>query len=536
MSGRRAARPSGYAALAELAEGLLALRENPRPWIEANLWIRDKQRRVVPFLLNEVQRDYHAHATAWDLVLKARQQGFTTLICGRFFADCLLRRNTTSVIVAHDYDSAERIFRIVQLFWERLPQGERRRVGEPKLSNRREFLWPKLNSHFYVGSAQKVSSGRGMTIHNLHCSEFAFWPRPEESLVALTQAVPANGRVVIESTPNGIGNHFHKLWRETEDGKTRFAGHYYVWFESSEYAAHVDEAEAQEIRASLAPDEQDLVQRYKLTPAQIKWRRLKKRDLGELFKQEYAEDDVNCFLASTRACFDQGALGRMAARIAAELAPESVAAIPTRDGRMLPVAPARLLVWKQPQEGRLYVVGGDVGEGLAGGDASCAIVLDRQSGEQVAELHGRVAPDRFGYLLDALGRWYNAAMLAVERNNHGHSTLNTLRNVCRYPRLYFHIRYDARAGVVAIPILGWPTDQQTKPILVDDLAAAISEEAVLLRSSDVVDECMTFVTTDSGAQQAQQGAHDDRVMALGIAWQVRKRPQSRGSTQRPEGW
>jgi hypothetical protein len=46
---------------------------------------------------------------------------------------------------------------------------------------------------------------------------------------------------------------------------------------------------------------------------------------------------------------------------------------------------------------------------------------------------------------------------------------------------------------------------------------------------------MTFVTTESGSQEAEQGKHDDRVVALGIAWQARKRPVARGTTQRPEG-
>jgi len=224
-------------------EALLETRRNPRPWIETNLWIRDKQRRVIPFVLNEVQVDYHAHATQWDVILKARQQGFTTFICGRFFADTLLRPNTASVIVAHDTDSSEKIFRIVQLFWERLPEEERRKVGPPRFSNRREFLWPKINSQFYVGTAGALTFGRGQTINNLHCSEFAFWPKPEEALIALTEAVPADGRIVIESTANGIGSYFHDLWTAAKAGSNRFSPHYYVWFESWEYRFPVNQDE-----------------------------------------------------------------------------------------------------------------------------------------------------------------------------------------------------------------------------------------------------------------------------------------------------
>jgi len=223
------------------------------------------------------------------------------------------------------------------------------------------------------------------------------------------------------------------------------------------------------------------------------------------------------------------------ARIAAEAAPESVTVLPDESsGSPISVAPARLFVWKRPDPDRAYAIGADVGEGLAGGDASCACVLDRETGEQVAELHGRIPPDRFGHLLDALGRYYGLAMLAVERNNHGHSTLNTLRHACRYPRLYYHVRYD-RTGNSA-PMLGWPTDQATKPILVDDLAAAIAGGHLIVHSSGLVDEGFTFVTTDSGSQEAQEGKHDDRVIAAGIAWQARKRGVSRGTSERPAGW
>ncbi len=482
---------------------------------------------MVPFAFNAAQVDYYEHRTRRDAILKPRQLGFSTEICGLFFADTLLRPNTTSVIVAHDTDSSEKIFRIVQLFWERLPEEERRRVGLPRFSNRREFLWPSINSHFFVGTAGSLTFGRGQTINNLHCSEFAFWPKPQEALTALTEAVPTDGRIVIESTANGMGNYFHDLWVEAKAGGNDFATSFYVWWEDPSYRLPGPPL------TDLTAEEQRLRETWGLDDDQIRWRRDKQRQLRERFLQEYPESDVTCFLASGRCCFDTDVLVAIQARISAEPAPELLAVVPQGESSRS-VAPARLLIWKQPQADRLYVIGADVGEGLADGDASCACVLDRDTGEQVAELHGRVPPDRFGHLLDALGRYYHLATLAVERNNHGHSTLNTLRNVCRYPRLYYHVRYDQMGK--ATPVLGWPTDQATKPILVDDLAAAIAEGQLLVHSSGLVDECFTFVTTDSGAQGAQEGKHDDRVLAAGIAWQARKRGVSRGTSQRPAGW
>ena len=126
----------------------------------------------------------------------------------------------------------------------------------------------------------------------------------------------------------------------------------------------------------------------------------------------------------------------------------------------------------------------------------------------------------------------------------GRLTLNILLSFAQFEREIIGERIRDKVAATKrkgkycgdMPVLGWPTDQSTKPILVDDLAAAISEGSVIIHSPGLVDECLTFVTTESGSQQAQEGKYDDRVMALGIAWQARKRGAARGTTQRPEGW
>jgi hypothetical protein len=502
---------------ARRAQAILALRADPRPWIEQNLCIRTKDQQLLPLALNAVQADYYHRRGSRDLILKPRQLGFTTLVCALFFGDAVLHPNTVSAIVAHDADSSRRIFAIVRLYWERLPQAEKHRIGKPQILNRQEMYWPKLNSRFYVGTAGAFTFGRGQTITNLHCSEFAFWPRPAEALVALTEAVPSQGRIVIESTAHGMGNALHDLWVAAKAGENGYTSHFYRWWQDPNY-----QLEDPDPLGVLAEDEQQLRESYGLSEEQIRWRRAKRRELGDSFAQEYPEDDVTCFLASGRCCFDVTALMAAQQRIAGEPEPELLAQLQDEAGNAVPVSPARLSIWRHPEPDHTYVIGADVGEGLAHGDASAACVIDRESGEQVAELHGRVSPERFARLLDALGRHYHQAELAVERNNHGHSVLNTLFHATSYPDLYYHTDYD-QAGQHRRE-LGWPTDQKTKPIMVDDFTAAVAGGHLLIHSSGLVDECFSFVVTDTGSQEAQPGKHDDRVVAAGIAWQVRKRP------------
>jgi len=506
-----------YLALAARARELLEQRNDPRSWIEANLWLRSKEQRMVPFRLWPVQAHWYERRTRWDMILKARQLGFTSLICALYFADTVLRPNTASVMVAHDLDSAERIFQIVRLFWERLPEEERQRIGEPRYLNRRELYWPSLDSRFWVGTAGSVASGRGHTVNNLHCSEVAYWPHPEKTLAGLTEAVPMSGRVVIESTANGVGNYFHDIWLAAKQGQNSFRPCFYEWWWDRGYRLEGPPL------GELTEEEQQLKQAHGLDDDQLRWRREKMRQLRDSYPAEYPENDTHCFLASGRCCFEISALLTARARIAGEPKPETVLHLSDREGHSLSLSPARLLIWRPPEQGRKYVVGADVGEGLTHGDPSAACVLDRKSGEQVAELHGRIAPGRFAQLLAGLGQLYRGAEIAVESNGHGYATLDTLHNTLEYAPLFRYRRYD-QSGETG-ETLGWPTNARTKPLMLDELAEAVAEGHLLIHSEGLIDECLTFITTDSGSREAQPGKHDDRVIAAAIAWQVRKQPE-----------
>ncbi len=256
---------------------------------------------------------------------------------------------------------------------------------------------------------------------------------------------------------------------------------------------------------------------------QLRWCRGKMRELRDRFPQEYPEDDVTCFLASGRCRFSSTILAQIHGRIAGEPEPACATTMHLPDGEVLTLGPARLLIWKEPQAKHRYVIGADIGEGLAHGDPSAACVLEEESGEQVAELHGNIPPAQFARLLDGLGRYYHGALLGVERNNHGHSALNTLLNECHYSNLYRHMDYDDLRHKNRVP--GWPTDAKTKPVMVDDLDEAITEGHLRIHSTELVRECLTYVVTDTGATEAQPGHHDDRVVAAAIAWQMRKRPR-----------
>src|SRR5579863_9339488 len=170
--------------------------------IEGLLKVRTKTRGLIPLRPNRAQLEFSRNHTKRSIVLKARQLGITTYVAARFFIQTITQPGTVTVQVAHDQESAEEIFKIVHRFWENLPKGMQGGALLTSRANIRQIVFPRLDSEYRVATAADANAGRGMTIHNLHCSEVARWPRDvEETLASLRSAVPEDGEIVLESTP-----------------------------------------------------------------------------------------------------------------------------------------------------------------------------------------------------------------------------------------------------------------------------------------------------------------------------------------------
>ena len=145
--------------------------------IRKMLKIRIKKGGVRYLKLNRAQQEYSQRCSKRNIVLKARQVGMTTYIAARYFMQTITRPGTLTVQVAHSDESAQAIFKIVHRFWEKLPNARVHRGALVKSrSNVRQIVFPKLDSEYRVETADD-NAGRGMTIHNLHCSEVSRWPR-----------------------------------------------------------------------------------------------------------------------------------------------------------------------------------------------------------------------------------------------------------------------------------------------------------------------------------------------------------------------
>ena len=457
--------------------------------IEALLKVRSKTRSLIPLRANRAQREYARRCGKRNIVLKARQLGMTTYVAARFFVQTITRPGTVTVQVAHDQESAEQIFKIVHRFWENLPEAVRRGALVTSRANIRQLTFSRLDSEYRVATAADENAGRGMTIHNLHCSEVARWPGDAaEALTSLRAAVPENGEVVLESTPNGAGGLFYEEWQRAEENG--YIRHFFPWWFEDAYCLETVSGTA----LPLTPEEERLVENAGLSEGQVAWRRAQRAQLRRLAVQEYAEDAVSCFLASGECVFDLEAI---------EQALQSCGeAIESRDV-------GRLLVWFPPQPGKNYILGVDPAGGGSEGDYSCAMVIERQTGLLCAELHGHFPPAELARRLVELAGWFNDGLLVVERNNHGHGVLAHLQNAG-----YANIFYEKKQA-------GWLTSAVNRPAMIENFAAMLAVSPGLFRSFRLLNECRTFVRHADGGSGGASGSHDDCVMAMAIALAAR---------------
>jgi hypothetical protein len=459
---------------------------------ESLLKVRDREGVERCLRANAAQRAFERARGQQNIVLKARQMGMTTWVAGRFFLKTITARGVLTVQVAHTREAAEGIFRMVQRFWDCLPDYLREGPLLRSKANAGQMCFPVLDSEFRVVSAGDEGAGRGLTMQYLHCSEVSRWPGDAgATLAGLRAALAPGGEMVMESTPNGAYGCFYEEWGRA--ASSDLVQHFFPWWMEKAYIAAPAVGELRE-------DEQLLMMAHGLTAEQIGFRRGLEASYRGLRSQEFAEDAESCFKATGECCFEVEAAEKRLASVGEP--------IEVRRG-------GALQIWFPPVAGKDYLVAVDTAGGGADGDFAAVQVIEMSSGLQCAELQQRLGTLELARVSAALAREYGAssgggALIAVERNNHGAGVLAYLDSVERYARVY------EQAGVA-----GWLTTAGSKPGMVSRMGALLVESPWMFFSRRLLGECRTFVATEGGRTGAANGAHDDCLMAMAIGQAVR---------------
>lgn len=540
-----------------------------------NIRIQDKVGRAVNLQFNRIQRQLwrwfledltSGRPIRW-YIIKARQMGVSTWVLALFYWLCSLRANRNALIVAHDEASTTNFnSRIRSAHSESHPLLKSETVTDRrdlvhfgnKTSQRKKGTGAGLDSRLVFSTAQRGELGRSYNFHAVLLSEFAIWPELgidiEATLVALAQTIGEYpGTVIIlESTAKGA-NAAARIWG---DKTNEFRKIFIPWCGFDDYRKPLkpgeslgelcasDEAGGRDTRYGNEIEESRLIRDALLTwypdevlaggeewikaevDARLNWRRgtIDKKCLGDLtaFRREYPTCAAHAFASTSKNCFDVGSLELMRKHVEEEdikCRRFSYNHDPDVNDanvkfQLHPFGP--LYVYKLPEIGQNYVIGGDVAQGIPNsGDYSSLIVLAVPDLEEVASFNQIITPDQFAELAHYLGLIYNGALLGLENNERGGFTANTiLARQLHYPRLFY--RFDA-FDKKAAGQPGYVTTDTRKSVTVTELAKAIRDHEILLRTPQLLDQLAHYMLLNNGTMGAPPSWNDDLVSALLIA-------------------
>jgi hypothetical protein len=504
----------------QLSEILERLKD--KHWRMNNLYfIKDKRGQKVRFVYNYVQDEYQKNKHNRNIILKARQQGFTTYECINALDSCLFNSYFDAGIIAHTVDDAEKIFtNKVKFAYDNLPEIIRKalpartdRAGELRFSN---------------SSSINVSSGyRGGTLMKLHVSEFGkicvkYPEKAREIITGAFNAVPLDGDLTVESTAEGMNGAFYELCEKSQNltGQLTpldFKFHFFAWFQSAEYRL---DPQGIYIPDGIKAYFENLKENHgiELDDQQKAWYAKKYIEQDDDMKQEYPSYPEEAFRASGRPVFNLDKIGKEIKR--AKLKTSLKGIVSAKGFEEVPRGPVS--IFKRPVVGENYAIGADVAEGLEGGDFSTASVLNKNF-EQVAVYHGHIAPDLLGGLLVNLAKYYNDAVLAPEINNHGISVIDSIKRL-KYYHLY---RREVKEEISENKLdkVGWHTNVKTKMLMLDSLKETFRDDSITINDEATLREMMTLTLEDDGDVVLNS---KDRVVALAISIQAIK--QASGGT------
>jgi len=544
-------------------------KKSVRQFIENYLWIIDKKQNLVLLKLNRTQK--HIMSIIEDLwkrnipirliILKARQEGVSTLIEAIIFTLTIFNKFTKSKIISYNEKSSTEIYQITERFMRNLPKGMQpvTKYYTKQSLDFQDMKNPKnsLDSRIQVDTAKNMWAGKSETIHNLHFSEVSIMEYARTLMVSAMNAVPKtpNTMVVLESTARGQGTYFHKQWKRAEKGEGSFIPIFIPWYWHEEYSMKpTPDFEMTDWEDPTYGNEKEIKKRFELTKAQMYWRRRTIEDECdfdlETFMQEYPSTAEEAFLATGNTRFDKSMLALMTRRATSPIAVgdvnvvESLPDVIRHYGGLVPEVSfspnprGNLKIWEYPQEYEIkivvgkevkvknhYVIAVDVSEGIEISDRKtdycCAHVYKRESPfKLVAELHGKIEPDILGHLVYALGFYYCTAWVGVERNNHGIMTNKVLQNLA-YPLLYYRLIIDEKTNKKTKKF-GWYTGKIERPLMIDDFASLVRKGEVTIPSIETISEMKSFIRYPNGNVRAESGAWDDRVIASCICYQLHK--------------
>lgn len=511
----------------------------PEKLIELEFVVVDKKQVTQPFFLNDVQKEFidivndnkdkYSKGLILDLaflILKGRQQGFTTVVTAYQLASSILNKNFQGFTLADKSENAETIFQNKAKFTHsHLPE-----ILKPteKFNNKRQFLFSKLNSSWSVDTATD-NVGRSKTISFFHGSECAFWKCGISAIQAgLGEAFTPDCIKIYESTANGY-NDYETMWNSGN-----YINCFFEWWKTKEYTLKF---ESNEIKKKFIDD---IDNKDTWIFNRLKWLKEEKHlELGQLYwyykkyesyiekdliKQEYPCTPEEAFLMSGRLVFDSDKIHSRLEKLEEPVAvgffaydEEAAKRNIMKDIHWIDDPNGCIKIYKPVEEGHPYVLGGDTAGD--GSDNNVGWVIDNSNSDNVATLKKQLDETEYTRQCFCLGLYYNEALIGLEIN---YSTYPTKKlKEYNYPNLYRR-QIEDNIAEDTVDKYGFRTDKLTRPLIIQGLIQVFKDYINTINDRDTLEEALRFIYNDDMKPIAQEGYHDDFIMSAAITHYIRR--------------
>jgi len=407
----------------------------------------------------------------FNVILKARQLGISTITAGYVVWMMLFHRDKNILVMATKFNTAANLVRKVKGIMKNVPDWLK--IADIEIDNRASFVL--TNGSQIKATSTSGDAGRSEALSLLVIDEAAHVEGLSELWTGLYPTLSTGGRCIALSTPCGVGNWFHKTYIEAEQGANNFYPTMLTW--------------------DVHPERDEV------------WFEKETRNMSA--RQIAQELECN-FNTSGETVIHPDDIKRILGGV--------------RDPRHKTGFDRNIWIWEEYDANNSYLLSADVARG-DGKDSSAFHVIKLETMEIIAEYKGKPTIDAYSNILNHIGREYGNCLLVVENIGVGISVLDKLAEL-EYPNLYYSIKSthefidSIQAQSVSNSVPGFTTSSKTRPLVIAKLEEFIRNKLITIYSSRIADELKTFVW-NNGRPQAMRSYSDDLVMALSIACWVR---------------
>jgi hypothetical protein len=403
------------------------------------------------------------------IINKSRQLGISTLSSAYALWMMLFNSDKNILVIATTQATAKNLVTKVRFAYENLPSWMRLKA----LEDNRLSLRLANGSQIKAVSAA-TDSARSEAVSLLVIDEAAFIDRIEDIFTAAQQTLATGGKCIALSTPNGVGNWFHKEFTKAQLGENKFIPISLPW------TVHPEREES--------------------------WREEQTKQLGV----RAAAQECDCdFSTSGETVIEPDTLKYFEELIVEPIEKRGI--------------DKNYWLWEYPDTMKTYMVVADVARG-DGKDFSTFHVIDIEAAKQVAEYKGQLPTKDFSYMLITVATEWNNALLVIENKNIGWDVVSTIQE-----RGYLNLYYSPRSEIMGTNVEmyinkfergdgmvpGFTTSQTTRPLVIEKMRSFMEDHSVIIQSERLLAELRVFIWRN-GKAQALNGYNDDLAMAWAI--------------------